>query len=155
MVQSLHRRRIRAVAFFSAAAALLLLVHGCGVFGEDRKILVVMVSGDMPHGLASDDLETSVVTLEDLGLAGLTDDFIEIYDKYDTMAEGVTDRDLLMGLVAQRQGELAAKVGMNLSSAQLLALSVPGAVYRESMSELDEAVFPDRKTYLQSVTRTR
>ncbi|MHC4224968.1 MAG: hypothetical protein ACYSX0_11110 [Planctomycetota bacterium] len=71
------------------------------------------------------------------------------------MAEGVTDRDELLHLFAKRASELAARIGKSQSTTQMLDRGLPAAVYRESMSKLDKAVFPDKRTYLKTVTQTR
>jgi hypothetical protein len=145
--------RLPAVAL--AVLVLAMAASGCGL-GEDGTIYVVMASGDMSqHGLMSSGLEYTTYTLEQLGLEELTDELIEVYDEYDARAQGVTERDELVMLLAQRQGDLAQVILMRRPMEQMLSQGIPAGVYRKSMSALDEACFPDEETYLAYMTRAR
>jgi hypothetical protein len=100
-------------------------------------------------------LEYTKYTLEQLELEGVRDELIEIYDEYDAKAEGVTDRDELVMLLAQRQGDLAQVILMHRSIEQMMGQGIPAGIYRRSMSALDKAYFPDKETYLDHMNRSR
>ena len=127
--------------FITLLFVLVVLLSGCGSGGTTYVAL------GSPDAFGSvSDLE--VVTIADLDLPSEASAAIDsIYEKYDGLIKDKNDRDQLVRLIASRDAEICATIVQLMPMDTLLDRGLPMRVCRDSMADLDAALFDDEEEY--------
>ena len=123
---------------------LVFLLSGCG---SGDTIYVALGSPDSFGSVT--DLE--VVTIADLDLPSEASAAIDsIYEKFDGLIKDKNDQDQLIRLIASRDAEICATIVQLMPTSTLLDRGLPMRVCRDSMADLDAALFDDEEEYENS-----